>query len=561
MGMEKDQLEEKLIRYFKAVEEVNKQSNLRREEKLKLLLEPIISLQDDTFPPNMEHKFTRDDYINLKEELDLSSLENTSDGWMILQDLKLQQFGDLDTSADIISVDYIKFLPESKRSNTLIKDPFVRTSIRSLYKDWLPHLSQERIMSRSLLDQILVCYTIKKAQNGDNQASGELISLYTLRAESKETYDKVLKMMTWQEQMRSEDKKIYNNVLTKMTWQYLEKIDQKHPYDAVDNDFRQLARIYLAFIINGFTAKSILDSISKGRESEFLPLPREIGDVFLYYFGEYVPVIVDKYTTYLNNVRESLKEPSNIHKLIKMIESMADLIECFNLQEKAGLKVDYLDFLKKNAELLQSDQVMEAAASIFPLAMKVSDDIAPYIATLLDPYTPINSEIAINKNDNQTVDRILSACYRPQNMSSRKNLTTWLFGGDGKSYVFGKLYQVLRDYYFLKATDVTSVPSYISPESEYPKEDEDEDETLKRYTNVEIDEIRERIDQVAFLTHDLSTIIKKANIAKKDFDLLLDYFGGFTLEDLAAKYNLTKDQIRYKFKIILKALQQSAKEI
>jgi DNA-directed RNA polymerase sigma subunit (sigma70/sigma32) len=38
----------------------------------------------------------------------------------------------------------------------------------------------------------------------------------------------------------------------------------------------------------------------------------------------------------------------------------------------------------------------------------------------------------------------------------------------------------------------------------------------------------------------------------------LDNSGGFTLEELAEKYNLTKDQVRYKLKTILETLQKTA---
>nr|HPM10789.1 hypothetical protein [Paludibacter sp.] len=304
--MEKNQLEENLDKYFTAVEKVRRQNDRDKEEKLKRLLEPIINLQNDLSTQERRHKFAREDYINLEEEIDLSSLEKKSEDWAILSNWKLGQFGDIDTNDDIITVNYPKFLSEAKNTFSQTEDSMIRTSIRSLYKDWLPQLSQTRIQSKSLLDQILVCYTIKRAQNGDKQASDKLISLYSARAASKETYDNVLKILVWRENNNDVINKFYTNVLKQLTWpeKHKEEEQENKPQDQFYNydvdDFQQIAKIYLAFIIRGFSPKSILDSIIKEQQSEFLPLPLGIGDVFLYYYGEYLPGIVAKYTTYLN---------------------------------------------------------------------------------------------------------------------------------------------------------------------------------------------------------------------------------------------------------------------
>ena len=193
--MEKNQLEALYIKYFNAVETVKKQNNLTKEEKLKQLLTPIVDLHNFTSDSNREHKFAREDHINLNEELDLSALESKSEEWDILPNWKLGQLGILETSDDIINVDYSKFLPQRKSVAISSATSKVRTSLHKLYKEWLPHLDQNRIQSKKLLDQALVCYTIKRAQNGDEQASDKLISLYIGRAESKETYDNVLKML------------------------------------------------------------------------------------------------------------------------------------------------------------------------------------------------------------------------------------------------------------------------------------------------------------------------------------------------------------------------------
>jgi hypothetical protein len=567
MGM--NQLEENLAKYFKAVEEVRQENDLDKEEKLKRLLDPIVNLQNGQSSPNRRHKFAREGFINLNEEIDLSSLEKTSEEWEILSNWKLARFGDIDTDDEIISVNYFKFLPEIQTTGS-IGGSIVRTSVHKLYKHWLPYLNQQRMQSRSLLDQILVCYTIKRAQNGDEKAVDKLIGLYTERAESKETYDNVLKMMVWREKNKAESNDTHINTLKGITWrkknnnsENADKPDSdsmdsrayilNKTYDYDVDDFRQLAKIYLVFIIRGFSPKSILDSFINGQKSGFLPIPRGVTNVFLHYFGEYVPGIAYEYVDYLSSVHEYLKEPGNAQKLIKMIESMTNVIECFGLQEETDLKVNNLDLLKNNVELLPAEKVMEIAVLISPIVIKLHDAVAPYFATLLDPYTPISSDISLIKN--QRAARILSACYRPHKMSPRKNLTTWLFGGgDGQSYALGKLYQILCDYYSLKTNNVNSVPFNASPKSEYQKKDD----AIREHIGCEIDEAKERVDQTASLTHDLQAIIKKANVSKEDYELLLDNSEGFTLDELAEKYNLTKDQVRYKLKTILEILQKTA---
>jgi len=545
METEKNHSEALYIQYFNAVEKVREQTDLRKEEKLKLLLEPIISFQNDTSPANRKHKFARDDHINLDEELDLSALEKISDDWIITPDWKLRQFGSLDTSANIISVDFTNFLPKSKKTATTINNNLTRTSIQKLFKDWLPHLDQDRIHSKQLLDQVLLCFTIKRAQNGDEQASEKLISLYIGRAASKETYYNVLKMLVSRgKNIKSTKKKNLN-------------LDDKSNVTSFKytDDFRQIAKIYLAFIIRGFSPKSILDSMIREPEPEFLPLPAGTVDVFLNYFGEYIPRIVEKYQIHLNCMNDSLKDPSNIHKTIKMAESTAKVIECLNLQVKEGLNVDQLNYLKKNADLLPPDKVAEVTVSVFLVASQLSDSVAPYFATLFDPYTPISAAMIIRASDNKRSSRVLSYCYRPEKMGPRKNLTTWLFGGHG-SYNLGKLNQMLADYYSCDADDIDTVP--LGDPSALGSSDYSEEESgLRKQIISNIDKIRGQTEEAASVSNDLQEMIEKANISDEDYELLLDRHEGLTLKKLADKYNITQDQVRYKLKSIMKTLQKT----
>jgi hypothetical protein len=641
--MERNQLEENLDRYLKAVNEVRGNNELSREEKLKLLLEPIVNMQIDPSLYERWHKFAREDYINLKEELDLSSLEMTPDHWDFEPNWKLDNFRDLNTRAEIIYVDYSKFLPEVKKTPAILAHgAMVRTSVHELYRDWLPHLNQERIQSKSLLDQILVCYTIKRAQNGDNQASKKLISLYEGRAASPETFQRVKHIIEYRVKRKTSDKKTFMDVLNKkeseeedltksedlrinvlrgMKW----IVDDKNFHPGADEcrpwtdakDVRQLAKIYLTFIIMGFTPKIMLDSLIEGKKSDFLPLPRAVYDVLLHYYGEYIPGIIDKYVAYQNNLEESCKEPNNVQKIIEIVKSMIQVIDCFGPWDsvvhvnKEHIKLKERIKLFENMEaLLQPEQAREIQLFIVVINEELLNLIAPFFDTLLDPYTPINSNIEFTKPGGTRAARILSACYRPQKMGPRQNLTTWLFGGEKLNFAFGKLYQMLCDHYSLEVHYDATVPLDIYLEFLNALNDADDDELaveerfdaavpldvfLKALTNpndtkralgkhydatVPLDEslesstdddepefvprdekyLRRSIGNIteeptSIRSDDLQDLVKKANISERDLGFLLDYSGEFTLDKLAEKYNLTKDQVRYKYKTLLKKIQ------
>ncbi len=54
-----------------------------------------------------------------------------------------------------------------------------RYSIAQLYKYWLPMLTLDKIRGNDLLDQILICFTMKRALNGDLSARDKLVEVLT----------------------------------------------------------------------------------------------------------------------------------------------------------------------------------------------------------------------------------------------------------------------------------------------------------------------------------------------------------------------------------------------
>jgi len=282
-------------------------------------------------------------------------------------------------------------------------------------------------------------------------------------------------------------------------------------------------------------------------ESEFLRLPEGTVDVFLNYFGEYIPRLVEKYVKYLDDVQAALNDKTNPLNFIKLTESAADLLECFNMKEDASPINKMGAFLKDNAHLIQIGQVMEIWLLILPVIMKIPDAVAPYFDTLFDPYTPISTETLIKASGHKWDSRILSYSNRPEKMGPRKNLTTWLFGGHG-SYNLGKLHQMLADYYS-RNNDVDTVP--LNPPDSATSNAEEAEPMCN------IHEACEDINQKFSTSLDLEAIVKKANVTKEEYELLLDQYRGLTFNELSEKYNLTRDQVRYKLETLLNKLQKT----
>lgn len=126
-----------------------------------------------------------------------------------------------------------------------------KTSIRELYKKWLPTLTQDIMKNKDLLDQILVIYTIKRALNGDEKAIEKLYSLY-------------------------EDTAIGIAVITA----------KKRKLNKDDiNVIKQEAKTCLSFLISGFRPEDIMNGIE---------LPLQIEKFYCWYLSEYVPKELDK---------------------------------------------------------------------------------------------------------------------------------------------------------------------------------------------------------------------------------------------------------------------------
>ncbi len=134
-----------------------------------------------------------------------------------------------------------------------------KTSVEELYKKWLPELTQERIKSKDLLDQILVCYTIKRALNGDQKAIDKLCCLYEGAA-----IGIAVKMAEKRGLNKSEIKEI-----------------------------EEEAKATLNLLISGLKPEYIINSLLKG-DRESLGIPLEVEIFFFWYYSDYVPKEIDR---------------------------------------------------------------------------------------------------------------------------------------------------------------------------------------------------------------------------------------------------------------------------
>jgi hypothetical protein len=132
-----------------------------------------------------------------------------------------------------------------------------RMSVEEIYELWLPTLEQERIKSRDLLEQILVCYTIKRALNGDEKAVDKLYDLY-------------------------QDTAIGTAI---------NMAKRRELYDFLE-DIRQEAQLFLKLIISGFNPLIIMNSLTK--DSAIIPIPKSIKKFYIWHYAEYVPFLIEE---------------------------------------------------------------------------------------------------------------------------------------------------------------------------------------------------------------------------------------------------------------------------
>ncbi len=155
---------------------------------------------------------------------------------------------------------HIDFPEKGRHFDPYVKNVYIhskRTSISKIYEEWLPTVTKDTIKSKDLLNQILVCFTIKRALNRDKKAIEKLCKLY-------------------------ED--IAIKIAAKMA--YSRKIQ-----DYI-KDIKQDAKILLRLIISGFSPEEIVNCLLSDEKDQLLPL--WIEKFYFWYLSEYIPQEIRK---------------------------------------------------------------------------------------------------------------------------------------------------------------------------------------------------------------------------------------------------------------------------
>ena len=260
--------------YSAVVAEIEKDkkrlSPAERQNYLTRLLTPLIKLNSlhpsgknpylkhDATYPFIEEKIWIDKEINIKE-LHYDKQKYSID----FEYSKPLNWFDPDAKNIIIWNEYRKHANKKKKKDAEAKKKGIKfrpitpidegkTSIRELYEKWLPTLTEDKIKSNDLLDQLLVCFTLKRALNGDGQATGKLYSLFESAA-----IGIAMKM--------AKKRRIFGSGIN-------------------INDIKQEAQMCLTFIISGFKPEGIIDLLSRGEKT-----PLQIEKFYFWYYSDYVP--------------------------------------------------------------------------------------------------------------------------------------------------------------------------------------------------------------------------------------------------------------------------------
>ena len=274
--------------YLQAVEVVKKWKNLPKDEKLRRLLIPLI-IYNKLDPFGNPIPFI-DESVDIERELDQKRLFYNTERY----DLGLVDRGHGPKENTLLSGSSPIFIKEKFEADLKIQEGIGADSIftagtvslEELHEEWLHSLNQEKITSKDLLDQVLVAYTIKKAQNGNEEAILKLCGLYARAAEGLAV-----------------------------------KFGKKHKLYKEFKNLKFDAQLFLRFLLTGFRLGDIirqlvgLDIGERNRlESERVikTIPPWVKGFYVYYLTEYVPQRMGK------NIRETQRNQALIEQLTKL---------------------------------------------------------------------------------------------------------------------------------------------------------------------------------------------------------------------------------------------------
>lgn len=267
--------------YFSVVAEIEKDkkplSRTERQDYLERLLTPLIKLNrlhPSGENPYLKHDATYpfiDEKIWIDKEIYIKSLHYDKQRYSInFEYSKPLNYFDPDARNITIWDEYREYINKEKKKDAEAKARGIKfrpitpldagkTSVGELYKKWLPALTEDKIKSKDLLAQILVCFTIKRALNGDKKAIDKLYSLY-------------------------EDTAI--GIAVNMA-------KKRGLKDNIIDDIKQDAKTLLRLLISGFKPEDIINSLLD-RNGKHLKIPLWTEKFYLWYLSDHVPKEIDR---------------------------------------------------------------------------------------------------------------------------------------------------------------------------------------------------------------------------------------------------------------------------
>ncbi len=500
---QKKRLSKLIKKYFTAVEEAKKNKKLPPEEKLKILISPLSEIQKITFPNYPKyHQFVDDRYIDLERELDLKRLTPDSGKYTILGDGELQILRILNTESKyIILNDYYEISYND------------RISVSDIYNRGLLPLNQETLRSKDLLTQILVCYTIKRALNGDDKAIQKLYDLYKDGGQGIAV-----------------------------------KIGKRFRLFQEIEDMKQDALILLGFLITGFRPDDILERLLKDKSDRtIMAFPKWVKNFYIYYLSEYVP----------KRLGTILAESEEINRLIGFANGLSS-----GKISKADLtKQD--ECTREAIEKLQNKNITGAVEWL----RSIIGVLGLEVVTLLNLYTPIQDG-TVWKHTPKRLNRFNTYSFQPgiKKMGPRWNLTTWLFGRrneidtlakgereDGtiaKAWQpYGKLYQLLRDKYkpLIKERSKTKKFGFRDDFDEDHEESLDFEDRTKALGGEDFIKSRDKLEDQMIANEKIQWVKKclfALNASHRNIGIYLQWKSGKTQSKIAKQCRLSERQIR-----------------
>lgn len=289
-------------RFRLIAKEISEKNNLSRNDRFKKLLEPIKNLNELVLLVRPTPFI--DESINLTRDVDLANLQYHS-SYIIpsgildpyVPSIYLTENNPFYSRNESLSQDDLSDTDEKRCEEKTMMFFGGGTSLNDIHKKWLSTITEKTIHSKDLLNQILVAYTIKKAQNPyipwmDLECYGENIIVTNTEMDFPNENTSVEKLYA-----------IYENTTKALAIKYFEKKINVSGQLAKKEDTVKDALCYLRLIITGFNPQSILEKLLNNKDNS-LSCPFWVKDFYIEYFTKNA---LPKIAQFMNRMKSTLQ--------------------------------------------------------------------------------------------------------------------------------------------------------------------------------------------------------------------------------------------------------------